>query len=132
MQETAYEMRISDWSSDVCSSDLVLSELQTTRAHSLVIDLGQPAGRTAEHGAGTPHLERTRLRSDRCRGDRCRGDRCRSVTGFGRFVRFLRHLTAPCRYTSVSPRIVAEPRPTGKTPTKILEDDNRRPPGRER
>src|SRR3546814_2811330 len=25
-QKTAYEMRISDWSSDVCSSDLVVSE----------------------------------------------------------------------------------------------------------
>src|SRR3546814_19379678 len=36
-QKTAYEMRISDWSSDVCSSDLVDSEvfnewLQQTRA----------------------------------------------------------------------------------------------------
>src|SRR3546814_6726006 len=27
-QKTAYEMRISDWSSDVCSSDLVQSEIQ--------------------------------------------------------------------------------------------------------
>src|SRR3546814_5496598 len=27
-QKTAYEMRISDWSSDVCSSDLVFAELQ--------------------------------------------------------------------------------------------------------
>src|SRR3546814_20057095 len=26
-QKTAYEMRISDWSSDVCSSDLVLHDL---------------------------------------------------------------------------------------------------------
>src|SRR3546814_3977221 len=26
-QKTAYEMRISDWSSDVCSSDLLVSEL---------------------------------------------------------------------------------------------------------
>src|SRR3546814_1008109 len=26
-QKTAYEMRISDWSSDVCSSDLVLTEV---------------------------------------------------------------------------------------------------------
>src|SRR3546814_6582818 len=26
-QKTAYEMRISDWSSDVCSSDLLLSEM---------------------------------------------------------------------------------------------------------
>src|SRR3546814_15489730 len=25
MQKTAYEMRISDWSSDVCSSDLILA-----------------------------------------------------------------------------------------------------------
>src|SRR3546814_1630318 len=27
-QKTAYEMRISDWSSDVCSSDLPLNELR--------------------------------------------------------------------------------------------------------
>src|SRR3546814_7014572 len=27
-QKTAYEMRISDWSSDVCSSDLLLGERQ--------------------------------------------------------------------------------------------------------
>src|SRR3546814_6216706 len=26
-QKTAYEMRISDWSSDVCSSDLIILEL---------------------------------------------------------------------------------------------------------
>src|SRR3546814_5313118 len=29
MQKTAYEMRISDWSSDVCSSDLALIPLVT-------------------------------------------------------------------------------------------------------
>src|SRR3546814_4797710 len=28
-QKTAYEMRISDWSSDVCSSDLLVRELTT-------------------------------------------------------------------------------------------------------
>src|SRR3546814_10514804 len=36
-QKTAYEMRISDWSSDVCSSDLVAHidglELRTRRDH---------------------------------------------------------------------------------------------------
>src|SRR3546814_5770346 len=32
-QKTAYEMRISDWSSDVCSSDLVLRELPKGRGH---------------------------------------------------------------------------------------------------
>src|SRR3546814_2253655 len=31
-QKTAYEMRISDWSSDVCSSDLAGSALVVTRA----------------------------------------------------------------------------------------------------
>src|SRR3546814_9932383 len=31
-QKTAYEMRISDWSSDVCSSDLVIRGNQTTGA----------------------------------------------------------------------------------------------------
>src|SRR3546814_3031884 len=29
-QKTAYEMRISDWSSDVCSSDLTLDEVRET------------------------------------------------------------------------------------------------------
>src|SRR3546814_6244617 len=29
-QKTAYEMRISDWSSDVCSSDLVTAERRST------------------------------------------------------------------------------------------------------
>src|SRR3546814_8623136 len=31
-QKTAYEMRISDWSSDVCSSDLVAAGLMRARA----------------------------------------------------------------------------------------------------
>src|SRR3546814_20050152 len=32
-QKTAYEMRISDWSSDVCSSDLILLEARKMAAH---------------------------------------------------------------------------------------------------
>src|SRR3546814_12424077 len=32
-QKTAYEMRISDWSSDVCSSDLLSSGVTITLAH---------------------------------------------------------------------------------------------------
>src|SRR3546814_7600507 len=38
-QKTAYEMRISDWSSDVCSSDL--------------LSPGQPGGRTTEIAPGS-------------------------------------------------------------------------------
>src|SRR3546814_7294548 len=33
-QKTAYEMRISDWSSDVCSSDLGAGELADPKRHS--------------------------------------------------------------------------------------------------
>src|SRR3546814_6524690 len=32
-QKTAYEMRISDWSSDVCSSDLLLTQLRASDFH---------------------------------------------------------------------------------------------------
>src|SRR3546814_1460113 len=35
-QKTAYEMRISDWSSDVCSSDLGRGDLQHLQDHRLV------------------------------------------------------------------------------------------------
>src|SRR3546814_14389997 len=34
-QKTAYEMRISDWSSDVCSSDLTASSAAQSRGHGL-------------------------------------------------------------------------------------------------
>src|SRR3546814_3042749 len=45
-QKTAYEMRISDWSSDVCSSDLIIMTDKAT------VELTSPvAGRvTAAHG----------------------------------------------------------------------------------
>src|SRR3546814_4172822 len=35
-QKTAYEMRISDWSSDVCSSDLVVQRLRTGSGHEII------------------------------------------------------------------------------------------------
>src|SRR3546814_13669286 len=58
-QKTAYEMRISDWSSDVCSSDLQATDeaelLADDGEHEVGVGLGQeaplgPAG--AEPGAG--------------------------------------------------------------------------------
>src|SRR3546814_9993770 len=36
-QKTAYEMRISDWSSDVCSSDLLLLRLGAVLAEALLL-----------------------------------------------------------------------------------------------
>src|SRR3546814_4122181 len=48
-QKTAYEMRISDWSSDVCSSDLILDTV--ARAGALFRSLGDPwADTTTPHG----------------------------------------------------------------------------------
>src|SRR3546814_6543222 len=46
-QKTAYEMRISDWSSDVCSSDLWKREgqalvLQTLQSNGMPIDTNDP------------------------------------------------------------------------------------------
>src|SRR3546814_3684511 len=51
-QKTAYEMRISDWSSDVCSSDLMANTKSAKKA------VRQTAGRT----------ERNRARISRVRG----------------------------------------------------------------
>src|SRR3546814_3910454 len=53
-QKTAYEMRISDWSSDVCSSDLGLLELGHAD-HALALAGGQQGGlvdQVREVGAG--------------------------------------------------------------------------------
>src|SRR3546814_9227859 len=75
-QKTAYEMRISDWSSDVCSSDL----------------LGGPGGRgdvAAEIGcapvADAQHLARTRERHARERFGHWFGKTC-SDAGLGQTV----------------------------------------------
>src|SRR3546814_10367438 len=41
-QKTAYESRISDWSSDVCSSDLIALHQRTEGARQLGADLAEP------------------------------------------------------------------------------------------
>src|SRR3546814_1623617 len=38
-QKTAYEMRISDWSSDVCSSDLLTGSLSASAGYMRVLEL---------------------------------------------------------------------------------------------
>src|SRR3546814_994231 len=43
-QKTAYEMRISDWSSDVCSSDLVLAAVDHVVGAGLAVAEHQRAG----------------------------------------------------------------------------------------
>src|SRR3546814_1066494 len=53
-QKTAYEMRISDWSSDVCSSDLSFLDQRGEVAITLLADAGvaQPAEQVAAAGEG--------------------------------------------------------------------------------
>src|SRR3546814_3151877 len=48
MQKTAYELRISDWSSDVCSSDLLTNAPHADNAQHLA------ANPVAQHARGTP------------------------------------------------------------------------------
>src|SRR3546814_11198297 len=64
-QKTAYEMRISDWSSDVCSSDLVVAANETVLTQSL----GEPGtacrtkmGRSASRTRCEPQSQRSPTR----------------------------------------------------------------------
>src|SRR3546814_3109151 len=56
-QKTAYEMRISDWSSDVCSSDLVIEEFAMAEAIAAA-RLAEQIRRVAHafHAAGDDHV----------------------------------------------------------------------------
>src|SRR3546814_7104299 len=54
MQKTAYEMRISDWSSDVCSSDL-----KTMRPGAVLVDVAIDHGGCFETSHATTHADPT-------------------------------------------------------------------------
>src|SRR3546814_2353780 len=64
-QKTAYEMRISDWSSDVCSSDLRLWRMNSTSSRPM-----QRAGETARPGTD---LDDRALREAGCRARNAAG-----------------------------------------------------------
>src|SRR3546814_2163857 len=73
-QKTAYEMRISDWSSDVCSSDLRATERRQLRTESAGWYL-RPRGGVPEGCAHAEQLAAGRLPVLRRGGDR-RAERC--------------------------------------------------------
>src|SRR3546814_1264528 len=83
-QKTAYEMRISDWSSDVCSSDLTPSAPWPW--HCAIAGEGTAFTRTArrsnaqEHSDDRPH----RLRQDRDQPSACEAGRSAVRQGRGR------------------------------------------------
>src|SRR3546814_6121248 len=68
-QKTAYEMRISDWSSDVCSSDLRYAAPHGARGAEAAPAAGRRVGRRREGLLGPP---RFRMRSEERRvGKEC-------------------------------------------------------------
>src|SRR3546814_7710624 len=60
-QKTAYEMRISDWSSDVCSSDLSMAA-QCPRQSAAVKPQGSAHGRAGDYSAASLVRASTPLR----------------------------------------------------------------------
>src|SRR3546814_4753132 len=55
-QKTAYEMRISDWSSDVCSSDLWHHSLDTPASKAFVADFQDKHGKVPENHAWIEYI----------------------------------------------------------------------------
>src|SRR3546814_4084465 len=58
-QKTAYEMRISDWSSDVCSSDLLLRGRKVHARVRMLVVPGSDAVKRAAEAEGIDHIVRT-------------------------------------------------------------------------
>src|SRR3546814_7172457 len=76
-QKTAYEMRISDWSSDVCSSDLIVDGHQLAAGHrELVIRKGMAAG---QREAGKVHVAHAALQHECPAWERIERDELRSA-----------------------------------------------------
>src|SRR3546814_5979592 len=78
-QKTAYEMRISDWSSDVCSSDLRLQSLMDGLARIELARLEQP-----RHVAIELVHARKEIDHDETLHPDPRADRPREIAQFGR------------------------------------------------
>src|SRR3546814_7799073 len=77
-QKTAYEMRISDWSSDVCSSDLS-ADPRTGQVDALG-DAAFGGGKPTVHGFGTSRhrasLRRSERKAEHQQGEKAPGRPC--------------------------------------------------------
>src|SRR3546814_20616221 len=79
-QKTAYEMRISDWSSDVCSSDLLTANRVSPADR--ILDLGVQGIRHAHVRTlpPLPEMRRSRRRNSKNHGERNRDSSRRTFT----------------------------------------------------
>src|SRR3546814_2100407 len=81
-QKTAYEMRISDWSSDVCSSDLVENLLGADRVDDIGVGthqhatVAEPAQHRVQHGPVLATADRVDPHQDAARIGEARLDLC--------------------------------------------------------
>src|SRR3546814_2292991 len=71
-QQTAYEMRISDWSSDVCSSDLHDHPSRHVRRLSCRADRSACAGLWRESGSGQERATNAQIGRASCRERVCK------------------------------------------------------------
>src|SRR3546814_4230409 len=55
-QKTAYEMRISDWSSDVCSSDLLISTATPPFSGPIIFSAGTSQSSNTNSAVGDPRM----------------------------------------------------------------------------
>src|SRR3546814_10741186 len=62
-QKTAYEMRISDWSSDVCSSDLLVKNDGTIKSFAQELRLSNGGGSAVRWVAGA-NYERSKVKEE--------------------------------------------------------------------
>src|SRR3546814_15591587 len=97
-QKTAYEMRISDWSSDVCSSDLLVEQLSARAVHRqyLAIVVGALVSGGTASGAIDRH-PRDRLRMA------VRDDGRDATTHYRLRERFRAHTALECRLETGRP-----------------------------
>src|SRR3546814_4457198 len=103
-QKTAYEMRISDWSSDVCSSDL---HAPLAAPRPALGRRAQPESRRGEHPPvrDRPPLSRRRRASDAGAVDGGRQARAQLASGQSRTVRRVRREGGGARADRKSTRL---------------------------
>src|SRR3546814_16337820 len=100
-QKTAYEMRISDWSSDVCSSDITKLQRSSPdgRAASIAVIGGQDGCARSKliDGTGTGYLASDRQRAGAVELERaivrnvaCKGARCATISDSERSAGYCR------------------------------------------
>src|SRR3546814_3198339 len=79
-QKTAYEMRISDWSSDVCSSDLGIHGFQApARQIGMQDDHAETAIQRVRHAVLAVQARQAGLRDNDRSEERCVGKECVST-----------------------------------------------------